>query len=517
VTDERRPRVVLFRPSSIERDTRAKKVALTLHRAGYDVTVLSVVAVGEPLEEQSLGPVKVVPVALRTTAKDLHDLRVRVRRRRTYRPLVRMPEDEYKARITERRGRVRALEGRTATARGLIRSRSRRRRLTGLRRWPLLRLRLVLARAWQGQLRTRMEWQAHLNSWVRTTWKSYDTWRSARTLWATDRGVLPELDDLAASIGPVLDRIAPDVLHAHHPLVLPLALRSARRLRARGFDVKVVYDARENYAGIPAEEQGSVRRHEQLVKQEARTIRAVDAVTTVSEPIADELATRYQLTQRPSVVLNLPVLRPATGRSLRDELGLHDEKLVVYSGGMSRARGMEELVDAFGQLPEVHLVLVPVPHPHPMTPGLLERAEAVGARDRVHVVAPVGQDELIAFLGGADAAVHPLPGGSPNHDQAMPNKLFEYLHAGLPLVVSDAKLMAETVRAHDLGEVFVSGDASDLAEAITRALKRDRSGVEELAARFSWQGQESVVREVYSQLVPATPQPDAPFPSLEVR
>jgi glycosyltransferase involved in cell wall biosynthesis len=367
------------------------------------------------------------------------------------------------------------------------------------------------------QLRGRIEAQAVLNRAVRLGWRRFDGWRAAHLLWATDLGVMPELVDHAATLGPVLDRLAPDVLHAHHPTVLPLALRSARRLRAQGFPVKVVYDARENYAGLPAGEQGSPRRHAVLVRQEARSIGAVDAVLTVSEPIADELADRYRLRERPTVVVNAPVLAPSTGTSVRDVLGLPAAKLVLYSGGMSRARGMEELVDALGLLPDVHLVLVPVPHPHPMTPALLERAAQLGAADRVHVVAPVGQDELTAFLAGADVAVHPLPGGSPNHDQALPNKLFEYLHAGLPLVVSDARLMAELVRTHDLGEVFASGDARDLASALERALKRPRPAVAALAERFSWQAQEGAVRELYGRLVPATPRPDAPFPSLEVR
>ena len=86
-----------------------------------------------------------------------------------------------------------------------------------------------------------------------------------------------------------------------------------------------------------------------------------------------------------------------------------------------------------------------------------ELAASLGVEDRLHVAPPVSQDRLVHYLSGADVAVHPMPGGSPNHDQALPNKLFEYLHAGLPLVVSDARLMAEFVTNHEAGEVFVAG------------------------------------------------------------
>jgi hypothetical protein len=158
-------------------------------------------------------------------------------------------------------------------------------------------------------------------------------------------------------------------------------------------------------------------------------------------------------------------------------------------------------------LPGVHLALVSVPFPHPRVPELLERAAAHGAADRIHPLPPVNQDELLHYLSGADVAVHPMPGGSPNHDQALPNKLFEYLHAGVPLVVADAKLMAEFVRGNGVGEVFRSGDADGLAAAVRRVLAPGypRASRAELAARHSWQAQEELIARLYSRFAPLPP------------
>jgi glycosyltransferase involved in cell wall biosynthesis len=138
-------------------------------------------------------------------------------------------------------------------------------------------------------------------------------------------------------------------------------------------------------------------------------------------------------------------------------------------------------------------------------------------------VAPVGQDDLIDYLASADVALHPLPGGTPNHDQALPNKLFEYLHAGLPLVVSDAVLMADFVRSNGLGEVFRTDDAADLARAVNRVL--DGGGATasraELTARYCWQQQEPTLVSLYHSLIPVPvvhdPGPPSPrFPDLDV-
>ncbi len=516
------PRVVLFRPSPIDRDSRAKKIALTLARGGYDVVVLTPVSPGESMDERRLGPVRVLPVVLSTTYQDLHNTLVVARRRRPLPIVSRMPVDEYVTRLAERRAVVR-LAGRRAGAMRRRASLGSPRGILYLAKWALARTQAVAAKAAASMLRGRQEGQRRLDRVRRSTWIAYDERRRQTPRLASDKGTLPELVDIGQAYWRPLDQLAPDVIHAHHPLVLPAALRAARRLSSQGRPCRVVYDARENFAGIPAEEQGSPRRHAVLVRQEARAIRGVDAVMTVSEPIAVELQKHYGLLRRPTVVLNVPVpVEQGVGPTVRDVVGLGSEvPLLVYSGGMSHARGIEMLVRALAELPDVHVVLVPVPHPHPMEPGLRDLAQELGVQDRLHVVPPVGQDALVRYLSGADVAVHPMPGGSPNHDQALPNKLFEYLHASLPLVVSDARLMADFVRRNHLGGVFRSGDAGDLARAIRQVLDVPPSAdhLVELAREFSWQGQETAVLSLYAELAPVH---DAPtdrsqlFPSLDV-
>jgi glycosyltransferase involved in cell wall biosynthesis len=464
----------------------------------------------------------VIPVVLSTTFQDLRNT-VIVARRRRHLPIVSgLPVDEYVTRLAERRAAVRRTTGRAVrlrraaaldTPRGIV----------SLGRWAVARADAVRTKAAVSALRGRQEGQMRFDRWRRRTWTVYDEHRRQTSLLATDRGTLPELVDIGQAFWRPLDQLAPDVIHAHHPLVLPAALRAARRLRSRGRSCRVLYDARENFAGIPEEEQGSPRRHAVLVRQEVRAIRGVDAVLTVSEPIADELHQRYGLSQRPAVILNVPVrATQGEGPTVRDAAGLGaDVPLVVYSGGMSRARGIEVLVRALAALPDVHAVLVPVPHPHPMEPGLRKLSVEVGVQDRLHIIPPVGQDQLVRYLSGANVAIHPMPGGSANHDQALPNKLFEYLHARLPLVVSDARLMSEFVRRNDLGEVFRSGDAPDLARAIRQVLDvpPPADHLADLAQEFCWQGQEDAVLRVYAELAPLpSPPPERShvFPSLDV-
>jgi glycosyltransferase involved in cell wall biosynthesis len=487
----------------LDRDTRAKKFAATLSRGGYEVILLSPVSREEDTSDQRMGAVRIVPVVVGSRHRDTANQRASSVRRA--RPLVITREipESYVTRVAERRGQLRRNNELLAELRTMSGERTPD-GVAAAARWAALRARRSLIKAvLQG---TRVRWlaQHQLNKAVAKSWKVVDGYRLSSGRLATTRGVLPEILDYAEAFAPALDALEPDIIHAHHPVILHTALRAARRRRARGFACQVVYDARENFAGIPAGEQGSPRRHAVLVRQESETIREFDRVVTVSDPIAEELYQRYSLDTRPAVVLNVPVRGELTNApTVRESIGLDDgTPLLLYSGGISRARGLETLVEAMGLLPDHHLAIVAVPFPHPSVPALVELAESVGAGHRVHVTAPVPQRDIPRFLSGADIAVHPMPGGSPNHDQAMPNKLFEYLHAGLPLVVSDARVMAEFVTSGSVGEVFTSGDAPSLADAVRRVRSEPPSAehLSEVASRYSWQGEEQTILRLYDGL-----------------
>jgi glycosyltransferase involved in cell wall biosynthesis len=529
VTTSRPPRVVLFRANAIDSDSRAKKFALSLARLGYEVHVLSAEDPGTVTPERRLGPVLVHPVMITHALRDVRKLTVGGRRRRQFRVIDWTPVDEYVTQVTELKQAARWARSRAEELRSPQRQADRRTALWWAlwwARWLLGWLRFGLARA--RLLSRRIRWRAQwvVNVSYRQAWREWDRRKQRTALLASTRGMLPEVEDYAASFAKVLDGIAPDVVHVHHPLVLGTAVRAARRQRAEGRPCAVVYDAREDFLGIPVQEQGNWRRHSVLVREEARYIRAADAVVTVSEPIADTLLARYSLPTRPAVVLNVPIdgQHRDLGPTVRQVVGLQPwTPLVVYSGAVSRARGMDTLIQALAHLPGVHAVIVPVPFPHPHTGELLDQATGLGVADRLHLVPPVGQDRLLHYLSGADVGVMPLRTGSANIEQALPNKLFENLHAGLTMVTSDAALMKQFVTEHDLGEVYHDPDAADLAAAIGRALahprETDSPDWRQLCQRYSWQGQEPVIRRLYGGLVPA-PDPDGiqetRFPSLTV-
>jgi hypothetical protein len=103
-----RPRVVLFRPNSIESDSRAKKFSMTLDRLGYEVFALSAEEVGAPTAPRALAGVQVVPVPLSRTSRERHVHKVAARRQRRLHLIDWTSRDEFITQVQELRRSVRA-------------------------------------------------------------------------------------------------------------------------------------------------------------------------------------------------------------------------------------------------------------------------------------------------------------------------------------------------------------------------------------------------------------------------
>ena len=150
------------------------------------------------------------------------------------------------------------------------------------------------------------------------------------------------------------------------------------------------------------------------------------------------------------------------------------------------------------------------------------RAESRGGGARLHRLPPGPAEAVPGYLGEADVAVSPILAGPANHEAALPNKLFEMLHSGLPIVTSDIRAMSEFVTEHELGVVFRSGDAVDLARAVTEVLAdpgrwTSAQARAKLVHEWSWQAQEVPLGDAYRAVRPTPATPDnPPFPPVTV-
>ena len=369
-------------------------------------------------------------------------------------------------------------------------------------------------------LRARLDAQSRVARILAKPYRAYLWWRIGRIRREIDgnprrvrpgrridwREELPLLLDLDLALGPMIEKLRPDLIHAHDVTTIALAERATILERGRGRDVRFVYDSHEFVAGIPLE---SARKRKAYSIVEREHIATADAVVTVAPGIADALKARYRLRIDPLVLLNVPeagAFDPGSPLSVREAAGVdRGVPLVVYSGTIKPQRGVEILVRALARLPTVHCALVARAAKHPEVLRLMALAEELGCADRLHVVGYVEPHEVTSFLRTADAAVHPLlPSG--NADRALPNKLFEYLHACVPLVVSDLPEMGSFVRRTGIGQTFPPGDEAALAARLEEVLcdpepYRERMADAGLRAEFGWEREAERLIELYDELL----------------
>lgn len=332
------------------------------------------------------------------------------------------------------------------------------------------------------------------------------TWR--RLPWGKWRRVMPQTLDQEMTLGPIIDRLRPDLIHVHDVFMLGIGARAAQRAALAGRLVRVVYDAHEYIPGVAVVPPRTIAAYCDL---EAEFIGDADRVITVSEPLAGWLQRDHKLARRPDVVLNAPVEVPedAMVQGVREVVGLDpDVPLLVYVGGVNRARGVGTAVEALPALPGVHLAVVC--RANGVTAELQDRAETLGVDDRVHFLPFVDPELVPAYVKSATIGLSPLL-HAPNHDIAVTNKFCEYIAAGVPIVTSDTPAQADLVRELDLGAVHVAGDVDDFTRAVREVLAdRDRLAKRietdpDLRHRFSWAAQAEVIRDVYADLLGELP------------
>jgi glycosyltransferase involved in cell wall biosynthesis len=241
-------------------------------------------------------------------------------------------------------------------------------------------------------------------------------------------------------------------------------------------------------------------------------------VITVSPPIVDELRTRYGLAEV-TLIRNIPEFRDVKRSDrLRTLLDLKPEtRIVLYQGYLQPNRGLDKLIRAAALL-EPNTVIVLMGKNRKTTQAQLEALIASeGVEDRVKIIPPVPYKDLLDWTSSADVGVNVAsPDYSLNVQYFLPNKLFEYIMSGLPVLTSSLRAMVEVVKRYDVGQVFPSLEPADIAEAINKiltdpaALARMRQNALEAARNeLHWEKEQTKLIELYQSILPMSTSDDA--------
>lgn len=287
----------------------------------------------------------------------------------------------------------------------------------------------------------------------------------------------------------------PAVVHSHDVNTLPTAWLAAKLARA-----KLVYDAHE----ISTDRVGYQRLRAIIAWVEGKLMPRADATITTTDMRAKFFARSYSM-PRPLVLQNRPRYQEEIhSTSLRDELGLKESwPISIYQGVMQQGRGLERIVEAAAEVKNAYFVFL---GSGLLTDKLKELADTLNLNERVFFIPAVPLAELAAYTASADIGVQAIENTCLNHYTTDSNKLFEYVQARLPVVVSDMPEIRKVVHEYDLGLLIDPGDTKSLVNAL-QTLADDpslRSYYREQACQaaepLGWEKQEQQLVDLYQGL-----------------
>lgn len=290
----------------------------------------------------------------------------------------------------------------------------------------------------------------------------------------------------------------PDVIHANDMDTL-----MAGYIACKLSGAKLLYDAHELWSSA-GRDVGSIGQ-KLLLKIEKYISQRADAVVAVSKYRAERMAEILSI-PLPTVVMNTPEYISTDGLLPREwEKQFEGRRIVLYQGRYAANRGIEEAVLAAKCLPEdVALVFRGY--------GAIEEELRKLVLDQqlsemVFFLPPVQAEEIVEYAIGADIGLSLYTPYNQNNLYAAPNKMFEYMMAGVPSVGSDLPYINDILVGLNVGKVFEPGDAQHLASVIVELLddaanleKMRKKGLE-LSKTYCWEAEGKKLLQDYEGMI----------------
>jgi glycosyltransferase involved in cell wall biosynthesis len=262
---------------------------------------------------------------------------------------------------------------------------------------------------------------------------------------------------------------------------------------------KLVYDTHE----LETETDDLVGARKKVVKYiEHFYIRKVNHIFVVGQKIADWYADEYGIA-RPTVVLNSPKLtRVKKNNYIRTKYGLRkDQKVFLYQGLIDCGRGIENLLAAFKARDGDNAVIVLMGY----GPLADLAVEASSTTRNIFFHKAVPPDELLDITASADVGLAIIPDTCLSYSYCLPNKLFEYVMSGIPVISSNLEEMASFIEKYKIGFIVeeqsitaINIAIDTICEANLAAFKKDTYVA---AVENSWEIQEVKMLGAYNDLM----------------
>ena len=265
--------------------------------------------------------------------------------------------------------------------------------------------------------------------------------------------------------------------------------------------VKMIYDSHEYFTETPElvnrpKVQRVWKRIEEFV------VPKLDEMITVCDSIADLFREKYGV--KVHVIRNIPPQKALPPCGDKAELGLpHDKHLLVLQGsGINIQRGAEELVQAMQYLDDCHLMII---GGGDVLPVLKQMVVDLNITDRVRFLPRMSYAKMMAYTQNAELGFCLDKDTNLNYRFSLPNKLFDFIQAGVPVVASHLTEIEKIIRRYDIGLFIENHEPKSIAATIQDALSdaerwaKWKQNLSVAAQDLRWENEEKALLAIYQQ------------------
>lgn len=263
--------------------------------------------------------------------------------------------------------------------------------------------------------------------------------------------------------------------------------------------IPLVYDTHEIFTEVP-ELQNSFFKKKIWLSMEKIIFPHLKYVFTVNQSIADWYKNKYGIELK--VVRNIPRSLTLESLKTRSELGLPSNKkiLIIQGSGINMHRGAEEAVMAMKYVPDATLLIIGGGDVINKLKKISNHEDLI---DRVRFINKISFAELMQYTRNADIGLTLDKATNINYRFSLPNKLFDYLCAGIAVLASPLVELELIIKKYNVGDFIDSHEPQHIAAKInemlsnTEQLNNWKENAKLAAQELTWENEEKELVSVY--------------------
>lgn len=261
--------------------------------------------------------------------------------------------------------------------------------------------------------------------------------------------------------------------------------------------VKLVFDSHEIFSELPSLSDRKFKK--KLWKtMESYIVPKLKYFYTVSDGYADWFEKEYKI--RPEIIRNVPNV--ASNQELILEINLpenpNQHKILIYQGVLNFSRGIDKMIEAMQYIENTQLWIV---GKGPKKEEFEKLTSNLNLKDKVKFIGNVTPSQLKLITKKADLGLSLEEDFGISYRYALPNKLFDYTHAGIPVLGTFLPEIKNTIQKYGIGKTIENHDPKHIAEKMNELLAEGKSpyteNLQKASEVFNWSHEEKKLEQIF--------------------